>query len=265
MQPSVPQIFNTALVSLRAARLNAARTEALHVAIAEHLADRIADIARPLPALAELVGYRAYAPHAVHTLTLDTQEYLSSVAAPMDGIVSALVLHRVNDVLGAMIQLRRALKPDGVLLCVLPGANTLRELRQVFAEVESELYGGISPRVSPFLEVRDAGNLLQRAGFALPVVDSDTVTLTYPSLRDCMRELRALGESNILHERRSHFTSRAFFAAAEARYKKRFGMADGKIPVTIELLTLTAWAPDASQPKPAARGSGKVSLKQFLE
>lgn len=178
----------------------------------------------------------------------------------VDAIVSNLSVHTVNDLPGLFIQARRALKPDGLFLAALPGAETLRELRQVLAETEIALSGGVSPRVAPFIEVREAGNLLSRAGFALPVTDSTVLDITYSSLFALMDELRGAGEANMLTDRRKNFTPRGFFVQAAERYAAQHSDGEGRIVATAEIITLTAWKPAPNQQQPAKRGSGKVNL-----
>jgi NADH dehydrogenase [ubiquinone] 1 alpha subcomplex assembly factor 5 len=191
-------------------------------------------------------------------------EALPFATQAFDLVVSHLALHWTNDLPGALLQLRRALKPDGLLLANLWGGDTLAELRQAFIEAELEIEGGASPRVAPFADVRDLGALLQRAGFALPVVDCDRIEVTYPDALALMRELRAMGEANAVAERRKGFSRRATLAATAARYGALFGRADGRVPATFELVTLTAWAPHESQPRPLRPGSAKTHLGAAL-
>src|SRR5262249_13206863 len=152
-------------------------------------------------------------------------------------------LHWVNDLPGALLQLRQALKPDGLLLVSLFGGETLRELRQALMQAEIDEEGGASPRVSIFADPRELGGLLQRAGFALPVVDTDVVTVTYGDALALMRDLNGMGESNAMRERRRSLTRRATLARAAARYAEEFALPDGRIPARFEIVTLTAWAP----------------------
>ncbi len=184
--------------------------------------------------------------------------------ASFDLVASAMSLHWVNDLPGALVQIRRALKPDGLFLAAMPGGGTLSELRRALMEAEAEGEGGAGIRVSPFVELRDAGDLLQRAGFALPVADSETITVTYRDAFHLMRDLRAMGESNAVTARRKSFTRRGTMFAAAARYTELFGDADGRIPASFEIVSLIAWAPDASQPQPAERGSASVRLDDAL-
>lgn len=192
------------------------------------------------------------------------EEFLPFAEASFDLALSALSLHWVNDLPGTLVQLRRALKPDGLLLASLFGGATLRELRQSLELATLEVEGGMAANVSPFVDVRDAGSLLQRAGFALPVVDAELITVSYDNLFALMHELRGMGESNILHHARKTFSRRETFLRAADIYQQRFSDQEGRITATFELVTLTAWVPHASQQKPARRGSATASLKDFL-
>jgi len=182
----------------------------------------------------------------------------------LDLVVSALSLQFANDLPGTLIQVRRALKPDGLFLGALLGGETLTELRQSLLLAEEELEGGASPRVAPFADVRDLGSLLQRAQFALPVTDAETVRVTYAHPLALMRELRAMGATNTLHARRRTPLRRATLARACEIYQERFGLPNGRVPATFEIMTMTGWAPHESQQKPLAPGSAKVSLTQVL-
>jgi NADH dehydrogenase [ubiquinone] 1 alpha subcomplex assembly factor 5 len=162
------------------------------------------------------------------------------------------------------VQMRRALRPDGLLLAALLGGATLHELRDAWLTAEAEISGGASPRVAPFADVRDLGGLLQRAGFALPVVDSETVTVTYADPLSLMREIKAMGASNMLASRRRQPVTRGLVLRAAEIYTDRFGAADGRVPATFEIITLTAWAPDESQPKPLQPGSAQTRLADAL-
>jgi NADH dehydrogenase [ubiquinone] 1 alpha subcomplex assembly factor 5 len=192
-------------------------------------------------------------------------EFLPFAPASFDAVLSALLLHWANDLPGALLQLRHALRPDGLLLVSLLGGETLSELRECLMAAELAEEDGVSPRVSPFAELRDLGGLLQRAGFAMPVVDSDRLTVTYPDALALMRELRAMGEANAAVERRRSFSRRATLLRAAALYGERFGQSDGRIPASFEIVTLTAWAPHESQPQPLRPGSAKVRLAAALD
>ena len=173
---------------------------------------------------------------------VSSEELLPFAPASFDLIASALVLHWVNDLPGALVQIRRALKPGGLFLGTMMGGETLRELRAALLSGESEVAGGVSPRVSPFADVRDAGSLLQRVGFERPVADVDTVRVTYRDPLQLMTELRGMGETNALRERRRTFTARRTLLAAAASYRNQFADTDGRVRATFQLVTLTGWA-----------------------
>jgi NADH dehydrogenase [ubiquinone] 1 alpha subcomplex assembly factor 5 len=182
-----------------------------------------------------------------------------------DLVASLLSLHWINDLPGVLARGRRVLRPDGLFMAALFGAGTLTELRESWAVAEAAEEGGVSPRVAPFAEVRDAGALLQRAGFALPMADMDVITVDYPDAFALMGDLRGMGETNALHQRRKTFTRRATLMAMAEAYKARFSDADGRIPATFQVLWLTAWAPDTSQQKPLTPGSAKSRLADALD
>ena len=184
--------------------------------------------------------------------------------ASLNLIVSGLALHRVNDLPGALIQIRRALAPDGLFMAAVLGARALLELRQVLLEAEAETEGGASPRISPFGDVREYGALLQRAGFALPVADAETLTVIYPSPRELMREVRALGGGNVLLARSRAPLSRKTLMRAEELYRERHGTPDGRVSASFEIVYLTGWGPDPSQQKPLRPGSAAQRLADAL-
>lgn len=192
------------------------------------------------------------------------EEFLPFGDGALDLVVSGLSLQLVNDLPGALVQIRRALKPDGLLLAALLGGQTLSELRQAWLQAEAETEGGASPRVAPFADVRDLGGLLQRAGFALPVVDSDLVRVAYPSPLALMREIKAMGGSNPLVQRSRRPATRRLLVRASEIYTERFARPDGKVEATFEIITLTAWVPHESQPKPLRPGSAKSRLADAL-
>lgn len=185
-------------------------------------------------------------------------------AQSFDLAVSLLALQHVNDLPGTLTQLRRALRPDGLFIGCLLGGRTLTELRQVFGEAESEVEGGLSPRVAPFAEVREMGGLLQRAGFALPVTDVETLTVRYPDPFALMRDLRAMGLTNVLVERRRTPLRRATLMRAAALYAERFADPDGRLRASFEILWLSGWAPHESQQKPLKPGAAQVRLAEAL-
>lgn len=256
--------------------------------VAERLADRLLDVRRRFPLALDLGCHtgqlgrllkgrggierlveadlapamaRAAGPLA---LAAD-EELLPFAAASLDLVLSSLSLHWINDLPGALVQIRRALKPDGLFLAALLGGDSLLELREALLLAESEVSGGASPRVSPFVGVADAGMLLQRAGFALPVVDSDVLTFRYLDPWALMRELRGLGESNATISRRKSLTGRGILLKAAELYHARFADAEGRVPATFQVLYLTAWAPDASQQRPLRPGSAGRRLADALD
>ena len=192
------------------------------------------------------------------------EETLPFAERSLDLVVSALALQFVNDLPGALIQIRRALKPDGLLLAALIGGDSLTELRSAFAAAESEVEGGISPRVAPFADIRELGGLLQRAGFALPVVDSERVAVRYDSALALMRDLRRMGATNILHERLRTPLKRSTLERVMAIYADRFADADGRVRATFEIIWLSGWVPHESQQKPLKPGSAAQRLADAL-
>lgn len=193
------------------------------------------------------------------------EEALPFAEGAFDLVVSNWGLHWVNDLPGCLTQIRRILRPDGLFLAAFPGGDTLYELRRAFLEAEAAAEDGMSPRTSPLADVRDAGSLLQRAGFALPVVDVDTITVTYVNALLLMRELRGMGEANAVRERRRSFTRRGTMAEAWAEYHARFAESDGRVPATFQILFLTAWAPHPDQQKPLRPGTAAARLADALD
>jgi SAM-dependent methyltransferase len=182
----------------------------------------------------------------------------------LDLAVSALALQFVNDLPGTLVQIRRALKPDGLFLAAMIGGESLVELREAFAQAESEIEGGVSPRVAPFADLRDLGALLQRAGFALPVTDIDRVTVRYATPLALMHDLRRMGAANALAERRRTPLRRTTLRRLFEIYAERFADADGRIRATFEIVWLSGWAPHESQQKPLAPGSARARLADAL-
>jgi SAM-dependent methyltransferase len=255
--------------------------------IGERLADRLSDIRRTFEValdlgchrgeLGRLLGGRGGIATLVHAdlspamvarvpapAVVADEEWLPFRPASFDLVLSLLNLHWVNDLPGALAQIRAALKPDGLFLAALFGGETLKELRQAWMTAEMAIEGGAGPRVSPFADVRDAGALLQRAGFALPLVDTETLTVMYREPLALMADLRAMGETNAVNLRRRTFTRRATVAEAMAGYARSFAGADDRVPATFQILYLTAWAPAPTQPRPLRRGSATQSLAQAL-
>ncbi|MBO0766119.1 MAG: methyltransferase domain-containing protein [Hyphomicrobiaceae bacterium] len=286
---SVKHIFDRRLLVER--RDRAAGTIAAHefllARVADDLVERLAAINRTFPAAASLgayhglLGRRLRQVPGIEVVTdveasdrllaqcegprvKADEEALPFAEQSLDLVVSGLALQLVNDLPGTLIQIRRVLKQDGLLLAALLGGTTLTELRTAFLIAEEELEGGASPRVAPFADVRDLGGLLQRAQFALPVADSDTVTVTYRDPMALMGELRAMGASNALAERSRRPLRRATLARAIEVYQERFALPDGRVPATFEIITLTGWAPHPSQPKPLRPGSATIGLADVL-
>jgi SAM-dependent methyltransferase len=191
-------------------------------------------------------------------------EPLPFAAESLDLVVSALAFQFVNDLPGVLAQIRRALKPDGLLLAAMIGGDTLTELRQSFASAEAECEGGVSPRVAPFADLRDVGALLQRAGFALPVTDVDRIVVRYDSAFALMQDLRRMGATNILVERRRMPTRRVTMLRMAQIYGERFADSDGRIRATFDVIWLSGWAPHESQQKPLQPGSAKAGLAEAV-
>ncbi|WP_426437941.1 methyltransferase domain-containing protein [Bradyrhizobium genosp. P] len=271
--PAAPVLFDRALLGgrLERARREGAVTFLLDRA-AEDLADRLLAVARPFataadiwtpgPGLVEAVQGRL---SAIKRIELGESEALSLPSESLDLVVSALAFQFVNDLPGVLAQIGRALKPDGLLLAAMLGGDTLTELRQSFAAAEAECEGGVSPRVAPFADLRDIGALLQRAGFALPVTDVDRVVVRYDSAFALMQDLRRMGATNVLHERRRIPTRRATMLRMAEIYAERFADADGRIRATFDIVWLSGWAPHDSQPKPLKPGSAKASLEAAVK
>jgi SAM-dependent methyltransferase len=196
------------------------------------------------------------------TLVAD-EEALPFAPESFDLVISNLSLHWVNDLPGCLLQIRQCLKPDGLFLAAMLGGDTLAELRQALMEAELAESGGVSPRISPFADLRDAGGLLQRAGFALPVVDGDWLTATYPDALGLMRDLRGMGEANAVQVRSRRITPRTLFARAEHLYR-RTADAGGRLAATFQIITMTAWAPHADQQRPLTPGSARSRLADAL-
>lgn len=229
-----------------------------HPMAARALAARFpeADIVQAPPTLeARAEGLRA---------VVADEERLPFAAQSFDLVVSLGALQWTNDLPGALLQIRRLLRPDGLFLACFFGGRTLHELRRALAIAEDEARGGASPRVSPFVDLRDLGALLQRAGFALPVTDVDPAMVRYRDLFALARDLRAMGAANALCERSRRPLTREIWARAAARYGDLFGDLDGRVRATFELVWLSGWAPHESQGKPLAPGSARMRLADAL-
>jgi SAM-dependent methyltransferase len=240
--------------------------------VAEDFAERLSAVLRKFEIAADIGTPGVSLRHALEKsgrvatfvdVALD-DEALPFTEASLDLAVSALSLQHVNDLPGTLAQIRRALKPDGLFMAALLCGETLTELRQAFAQAESEMEGGISPRVAPFADLRELGALLQRAGFALPVVDSDKLLVRYDSAFGLMRDLRAMGATNVLLERRKTPLRRATLMRMAEIYAEGFADPDGRIRATFEIGWMTGWAPHESQQKPLKPGSATQRLADAL-
>ncbi|ONG45451.1 methyltransferase [Pseudoroseomonas deserti] len=276
------RVFDRALVRRRRDRAagGVAQVAPILEAAAERLLDRLDDTLRRFDRALEIGGRGVVAPllrarGVGFAVSMDLsarmaagaggvplagdEEWLPFAPASFDLIVANLSLHWVNDLPGALLQIRRALAPDGLFLATLPALGTLQPLREALGQAEARLRDGISPRVSPFPEIRDGAALLQRAGFAMPVADRERLDLRYRSALALLADLRAAGEGNAVLARDPRIPPRAFFPMALAALTPG---ADGTIAAPLEMLTLTGWAPGPNQPKAAPRGSGQVSLAE---
>ena len=237
----------------------------LHEAARDEIKDRLQLVNKSFKDIAVVSGFPDFWQDAFANATpVADDDTLDLAEGSMDLILHALCLHWANDPVGQMIQARRALRPDGLFLAVLFGGSTLNELRTSLAQAESDLFGGLSARIAPMAEIRDLGALLQRAGFALPVADSLPLKVTYSSPDRLMHDLRAMGEGNALSHRPKTGTRRALFQRASEIYLERYSQSDGRIAASFELIFLTGWSPDASQPQPLRPGSATARLADAL-
>ncbi|MEO0701355.1 MAG: methyltransferase domain-containing protein [Pseudomonadota bacterium] len=259
-----PPLFDRAALTRRRAR---ARTEALflHHAVIAEIKERLAEVNRTFTAPAIVTA----APGLWHEVMPDArivgdEETLDLTPGAHDLVIHSLALHWANDPVGQLVQCRRALQPDGLLLAALFGGQTLNELRTALAETEVRVMGGLSPRVAPMGEIRDLGALLQRAGLALPVADALPLSVTYASALALMHDLRAMGETNVMGARDRRPPPRQFFAEAAAHYAQHFPAEGKRIRATFEIVYLTGWAPSATQQKPLRPGSATARLADAL-
>ena len=221
---------------------------------AENIEDRRQDIKRTLKDM--LMLQPAHWDNEIEALDVEGQNF--------DLITSVLDLHAVNDLPGLLLQIRQRLKPDGLFLGAMFGGETLHQLRTTLMQTEIDLKNGVSPRVFPFADKQQMGALLQRAGYALPVIDSEIVTVTYDNMFKLMHDLRGMGETNIIAERSRQNPGKEFFMKAAEHYQKNFADADGRIEATFEIIYLIGWAPDESQQKPLKPGSAEKRLSDAL-
>jgi NADH dehydrogenase [ubiquinone] 1 alpha subcomplex assembly factor 5 len=283
----MPDLFDHALLDRRRTRAAASGAATfLLERVAQEIAERLALVLRDFPLAVDLGSHEGTLARALEAdprigtvVRLERNaallragtgprvqadpESLPLRAGSVDLIASALSLQFANDLPGALIQARRALKPDGYFAAAILGPSTLGELRQALLDAESE-EGGAGMRVAPFTDVREAGTLMQRAGFALPVVDSETVTVRYGSALDLLRDLRAMGATNMLHERPRRPLKRTTLLRALSLYQEMFAETDGRVPARFEIVHMTGWAPHESQQKPLRPGSARTRLADAL-
>lgn len=287
-KPSGPAVFDRALLARRRARALARLGEHdfLHKLVADEFSERLSAIQRDFQTAVEigartghfaktlaakqlgaLYGLDLVAPRAGtghKGFVIADEERLPLGEETLDLVLAPLCLHVVNDLPGALTQIRRALKPDGLFLGTLFGGETLSELRRTLMEAELETTGGASPRIAPVVDIRDAGGLLQRAGFALPVSDSDVLTIRYDSAIELMGDLAGMGETNVLRDRRRTFMRRETLTCAAELYQDRHADPDGRIRASFEMVYLAGWSPDDSQQKPLRPGSAVSRLADAL-
>jgi SAM-dependent methyltransferase len=267
---AAPVLFDRALLRARQARARKqGEVTFLLDRVAEDMADRIGAVKRDFADVADIWSPGEVVADRFKSLTrikLDfDSETLPLEAESLDLVVSALAFQFVNDLPGVLAQIRRALRPDGLLLAALPGGDTLTELRQSFAAAEAECEGGVSPRVAPLADLRDIGHLLQRAGLALPVTDVDRIVVRYDNAFALMHDLRRMGATNVLIERSRTPTRRATMLRMAQIYGERFADPDGRIRATFDIVWLSAWAPHESQQQPLRPGSAKASLEAAVK
>jgi len=264
----------------------------LFAEVADRLTDRLLDVKRAFPLALDLGCHGgevaktlpgrggietllqcdlslAMTKQAGGTRFVADEEFLPIKKGSLDLVLSNLSLHWVNDLPGAFVQIRQALKQDGFFLGAMLGEHTLHQLRESLMTAETELEGGLSPRISPYATVQDVGGLLQRAGFTMPVVDTETITVSYPDMFKLMHDLRGMGETGAVSKRRKSFSQRATFMRAAEYYAETFGgegdVGEGRIPARFDVIFITAWSPHPDQQKAAQPGSGMVNLAEFLD
>jgi len=266
--PSPPLLFDHTLLAQRRTRAAGygEKGNFLHREIAAHVLERLMEVKKTFTDAA-IIGPRPEIWTETLALpnmaTLPDQEVLPIAPASQDLIINALALHWANDPVGQLVQMNRALRPDGLMIATQFGGQTLYELRTSLAEAETELEGGLSPRVAPMGEIRDLGGLIQRAGMALPVADSVVLNVSYETPLHLMHDLRAMGETNVMLARRKTPLRRATLQRALEIYGANYAT-NGRINATFEVIFLTGWAPSENQPKPLRPGSATTSLAAAL-
>lgn len=237
----------------------------LHDVVADEIKERLKEVNRTFKSVAVVTGFPAFwqAQFPDADIVADG-ETLDLAEVSYDLVLHVMGLHWANDPVGQLVQCRRALEPDGLLLCACLGGQTLHELRSVLAEAEAVVAGGLSPRIAPMGEIRDLGALLQRAGFALPVADGFPLVVNYQNAFHVMHDLRKMGETSALAHRPRHFTMRNIMTEAATLYAEHFTNDDGRVDATFEIIMLTGWAPDDTQPKPLRPGTATSRLADAL-
>jgi SAM-dependent methyltransferase len=259
-----PKLTDTVALAMRRTRCT---NDALflHQTAAAEMQDRVELVNKSFRAARIITDHAAFWAGQFPDATLtDASEVIDLTPHTHDLTIHAMALHWANDPVGQLIQCRHALRADGLFLAVCFGGQTLHELRTCLAEAEVSVTGGLSPRIAPMAELRDMGALLQRAGFALPVADAITLNVEYRDIWHLMRDLRQMGEGNAMQTRLRHPTRRDVFKEAAKLYQQNYAGQNGKIRATFELIFLTGWAPDESQPKPLRPGSAQHRLAKAL-
>tara|TARA_R110002051_G_scaffold260404_2_gene320221 strand:+ start:6826 stop:7653 length:828 start_codon:yes stop_codon:yes gene_type:complete len=237
----------------------------LHDIVADEIKERLKEVNRTFTSVAIVTGFPdLWRGHFADATIVEDSEILDLAPQSFDLVLHMMALHWANDPVGQLVQCRHALKPDGMLLASCLGGQTLHELRASLAEAEAVVAGGLSPRIAPMGEIRDLGALLQRAGFALPVADGTPLIANYANMFHLMHDLRKMGETNALAHRPRHFTMRNILTEAACVYAENFTNDQGRVDATFEIITLTGWAPDESQPKPLRPGSATARLADAL-
>ena len=237
----------------------------LHDLVATEIKERLSEVNKSFTSPAIVTGAMRYWQNAFpDARVVSDDDVLDLAEGAHDLVIHAMALHWANDPVGQLVQCRRALKPDGLMLAAFLGGQTLQELRAALAEAEIAVSGGLSPRIAPMGEIRDLGALLQRAGFALPVADGTPLTVSYADAFHLMRDLRRMGEGNALSARLRRPTARGVLTTAARLYAETYGDDAGRVTATYDIITLTGWAPDASQPQPLRPGSAISRLADAL-
>lgn len=262
----VPRLTDRSALERNRARANRKGAALfLHDVARDEIDDRLSMVNRTFTNPAIVTGFPDFwAAHWPQAKIVPDDEVLDLEPAAHDLVIHAMSLHWANDPVGQVIQCRRALKADGLFLAVAFGGQTLADLRTALAEAESRATGGLSPRIAPMAEIRDMGALLQRAGLALPVADAVPLRVSYPDTLALMRDLRAMGEGNALQARLRHPTRPQVLTQAAAIHAELAAGEDGRITETYEIVVLTGWAPDDSQPQPLRPGSAQTRLAEAL-